>query len=160
LEQETIRIGVSSKHSLKSYDEPLKLGLGKPAAMDKDFCGAPRPQGKRQVGMKNAPASLRHQLVMVRSVMAGELNLALVTAPPENSQITTAAILTKSVVAVGAQGVVVKPLSDASLCFETCAIIRTDNSSRLANEFARSFLRRYEPQRCLPPKQLELSLSA
>jgi hypothetical protein len=67
---------------------------------------------------------------------------------------------TKSVVAVGAQGVVVKPLSDASLCFETCVIIRTDNSSRLANEFARAFLRRYEPQRCLPPKQLELSLSA
>jgi LysR substrate binding domain-containing protein len=28
---------------------------------------------------------------LVRSVMAGELNLALVTAPPENSQITTAA---------------------------------------------------------------------
>ena len=190
---------------------------------------------------------LRIQLIsefsseLVRSVMAGELNLALVTAPPENSQITTAAfaqaplyaalpqthaaaqkkdvtlqdlakddwilfarraypvvhdaimeaarregiapkyahdilaaqqalhlvaeyvgvaILTKSVVAVGAQGVVVKPLSDASLCFETCVIIRTDNSSRLANEFARSFLRRYEPQRCLPPKQLELSLTA
>ena len=190
---------------------------------------------------------LRIQLIsefsseLVRSVMAGELNLALVTAPPDNSQITTAAfaqaplyaalpqthaaaqkkditlqdlakddwilfarrahpvvhdaimeaarregiapkyahdilaaqqalhlvaeyvgvaILTKSVVAVGAQGVVVKPLSDASLCFETCVIIRTDNSSRLANEFARSFLRRYEPQRCLPPKQLELSLTA
>jgi DNA-binding transcriptional LysR family regulator len=190
---------------------------------------------------------LRIQLIsefsseLVRSVMAGELNLALVTAPPKNSQITTAAfaqaplyaalpqthaaaqkkditlqdlakddwilfarrahpvvhdaimeaarregiapkhahdihtaqqavhlvsehvgvaILTKSVVAVGAQGVVVKPLSDASLCFETCVIIRTDNSSRLANEFARCFLRRYEPQRCLPPKQLELSLSA
>ena len=189
---------------------------------------------------------LRIQLIsefsseLVRSVMAGELNLALVTAPPENSQITTAAfaqaplyaalpqthaaaqkeditlqdlakddwilfarrahpvvhdaimdaarregiapkhahdihtaqqavhlvsehvgvaILTKSAVAVGAQGVVVKPLSDASLCFETCVIIRTDNTSRLANEFARSFLRRYEPQR-LPPKQMELSLSA
>ena len=69
------------------------------------------------------------------------------------------AILTKSAVAVVAQGVVVKPLSDASLCFETCVIIRTDNTSRLANEFARRFLRRYEPQR-LPPKQMELSLSA
>ncbi len=29
--------------------------------------------------------------ILVRSVMAGELNLALVTAPLENSQITTAA---------------------------------------------------------------------
>jgi DNA-binding transcriptional LysR family regulator len=190
---------------------------------------------------------LRIQLIsefsreLVRSVVAGDLNLALVTAPPENSRVTAAAlvqaplyaalpqthaaaqkkditlqdlakddwilfarrahpvvhdaimeaarregiapkhahdihtahqavhlvsehvgvaILTKSAVGVSAQGVVVKPLSDASLCLKTCVIIRTDNSSRLANEFARSFLRRYEPQRCLPPKQLELSLSA
>jgi DNA-binding transcriptional LysR family regulator len=173
--------------------------------------------------------------------MAGEMNLALVTAPPKNSQITAAAfaqtplyaalpqshaaaqkeqialhdlardewilfarrihpvvrdaildaarregitpkhahdiitaqqavhlvsehvgvaILTQpAAVSVSAQGVVVKPLSDASLCFETFVIIRTDDDSRLANEFARSFLRRYEPQR-LPPKQMELSLSA
>jgi DNA-binding transcriptional LysR family regulator len=34
-----------------------------------------------------------------------------------------------------ADGVVVKPLSDASLCFETCVIMRTDNESRLLNEY-------------------------
>jgi DNA-binding transcriptional LysR family regulator len=190
---------------------------------------------------------LRIQLIsefsseLVRSVMAGELNLALVTAPPETSQITAAAfaetslyaalpqthaaaqkehitlqdlardewilfarrvypvvhdaimdaaqrdgiapkhahdiltaqqavhlvseyvgvaILTKpAALGSSAKGVVIKPLSDALLCFETCVVMRTDDDSRLANEFARSFLRRYEPQR-LPPKQMELSLSA
>ncbi len=178
---------------------------------------------------------------LVRSVMAGELNLALVTAPPEHSQITTVpfaltplyavlpqthaaaqkehivlqdlakdewillarrvhpgihgaitdaarregitpkhahaiitaqqamhlvsehvgvAILTKpTALGVRAEGVVVKPLSDTSLCFQTCVILRTDNDSRLANEFARSFLRKYAPQH-LPPRQMELWLSA
>jgi hypothetical protein len=68
--------------------------------------------------------------------------------------------LVTSPAAVGfrAEGVVIKPLSDTSLFFETSMIMRTDDDSRLANEFARSFLRRYEPQR-LPPKQLELSLA-
>jgi DNA-binding transcriptional LysR family regulator len=56
-------------------------------------------------------------------------------------------------------GVVVKPLSDTSLCFETCVIMRADNDSRLVNEYVRSFLRKYAPQR-LPPKRIELSLSA
>ena len=190
---------------------------------------------------------LRVQLIsefsseLVRSVMAGELNLALVTAPPENSQITAAAfaqtplyaalpqthaaaqkehialqdlakdawilfarrvhpvvhdaildaarrqgiapkhahdvitaqqavhlvseqvgvsiLAQPTAVGARAEGVVVKPLSDASLCFETCVIIRADNDSRLANEFARSLLRKYAFQR-LPPKQMELWLSA
>jgi DNA-binding transcriptional LysR family regulator len=57
------------------------------------------------------------------------------------------------------EGVVVKPLSDASLCFQTCLIMRSDADSRLANEFVRSFLRRYAPQR-QPPKPVALSLSA
>jgi DNA-binding transcriptional LysR family regulator len=70
------------------------------------------------------------------------------------------AILTKpTALGVRLEGVVVKPLSDTSLCFQTCVIIRTDDDSRLANEFARSFLRKYAPQR-LPPKQMELWLSA
>ena len=56
-------------------------------------------------------------------------------------------------------GVVVKPLSDASLCFKTCVIMRADNASRLVNEYVRMFLRKYAPQR-LPPKQMELSPSA
>ena len=178
---------------------------------------------------------------LVRSVMAGELNLALVTAPPEDTKITAVpfaltplyavlpqthaaaqkehivlqdlaedewillarrvhpvvhgaimdaarregiapkhahdiitaqqavhlvsehvgvAILTKpTALGIRAEGVVVKPLSDTSLCFQTCVIMRTDDDSRLANEFARSFLRKYAPQR-LPPKQMELWLSA
>ncbi len=178
---------------------------------------------------------------LVRSVMAGELDLAMVTAPLENSQITAAAfaraplyavlpqthaaaqkehivlqdlandewillarrvhpgihgaimdaarregiapkhahdiitaqqavhlvsehvgvaILTKpTALGVRAEGVVVKPLSDTSLCFQTFVIMRTDDDSRLTNEFARSFLRKYAPQ-SLPPKQMELWLSA
>ena len=190
---------------------------------------------------------LRIQLIsefsneLVRSVMAGELNLALVTAPLENSQITAVpfavtplyaalpeshpaaqkehvslqdltkddwilfgrrvhpvvydaimdaagregispknahdiitahqaihlvservgvAILTApTCVGFTAHGIVIKPLADTSLCFDTCLIMRTDDDSRLANEFARSFLRRYEPGRP-PPRQMELSLSA
>jgi DNA-binding transcriptional LysR family regulator len=177
---------------------------------------------------------------LVRSVMAGELNLALVTAPPENAQITSVpfartplyaalpqthaaaqkehimlqdlgndewillarrvhpvvhdaiidtarragiapkhahdvitaqqavhlvsenvgvAVLTKPILGAGAEGVVIKPLSDTSLCFQTCVVMRIDESSRLANEFARAFLRKYAPQR-LPSKQMELWLSA
>jgi LysR family transcriptional regulator, benzoate and cis,cis-muconate-responsive activator of ben and cat genes len=58
-----------------------------------------------------------------------------------------------------ADGVVVKPLSDASLCFATCVIMRADNTSRLVNEYVRVFLRKYAPQR-LPPKQVKLSSCA
>src|SRR5260370_38581282 len=69
------------------------------------------------------------------------------------------AILTKpTALGFHAEGVVVKPLSETSLCFETCVIMRTDDDSRLANEFARSFLRKYAPQ-LLPPKQMEFCLS-
>ena len=70
------------------------------------------------------------------------------------------AILTKPMaLGVRAEGVVVKPLSDTSLCFQTCVIMRTDDDSRLANEFARSFLLKYAREH-LPPKQMELWLSA
>jgi DNA-binding transcriptional LysR family regulator len=58
-----------------------------------------------------------------------------------------------------ADGVVVKPISDTSLCFETCVIMRADNDSRLENEYVRMFLRKYASQR-LPPKQVKLSPSA
>jgi DNA-binding transcriptional LysR family regulator len=58
-----------------------------------------------------------------------------------------------------ADGVVVKPLSDTSLCFQTCVIMRADDDSRLVNEYVRMFLRKYAPQR-LPPKQVKLSQSA
>lgn len=178
---------------------------------------------------------------LVRSVLAGELNLALVMAPPEDPQITAVpfaltplfvaypethvaaqkehivlqdfakdewilfarrvhpvvhdaimdaarregiapkhahdiiapqeavhlvsehigvAILTQpAALGFGTEGVVVKPLSDASLCFQTYVIMRADDDSRLANEFARSFLRRYAYQR-RPPKPIEFPLSA
>jgi DNA-binding transcriptional LysR family regulator len=178
---------------------------------------------------------------LARSVLAGELNLALVTAPPEDSQIESSpfvlaplyaalpeghasaqkeqlalqdlardewilfarrihpvvhdaimnaarregiapkrahdiitpqeaihlvsehvgvAILTKpTALGCRAERVVVKPLSDESLCFQTCVIMRKDDDSRLTNEFARSFLRRYASQR-IPPKPIGLSLSA
>jgi DNA-binding transcriptional LysR family regulator len=58
-----------------------------------------------------------------------------------------------------ANGVVVKPLSDTSLCFATCVVMRADDDSRLVNEYVRAFLRKYAPQG-LPPKQMELWLSA
>ena len=190
---------------------------------------------------------LRIQLIsefsseLVRSVLAGELNMALVTAPLENSQITAvpfastslyvalpeshlaaqkervslqdltkddwilfgrrvhpvvhdaivdaarsegispkiahdiitaqqaihlvservgvAILTTPTSVHPTTDGVVIKPLSDTSLCFDACLVMRADDDSRLANEFARCFLRRYEPQR-MPPRQLDLSLSA
>jgi hypothetical protein len=70
------------------------------------------------------------------------------------------AILTKAAIrGFHADGVLVKPLSEASLRFETSVIIRADDDSRLVNEFARSFLRACAPRR-LQPKQMELSLSA
>jgi DNA-binding transcriptional LysR family regulator len=59
---------------------------------------------------------------------------------------------------VHADGVVVKPLSDTSLCFQTCVIMRAENDSRLVNEFVRMFLRKYAQQR-MPPKQVKSSQS-
>ena len=56
-------------------------------------------------------------------------------------------------------GVVVKPLSDPSLCFQTCVIMRADDDSRLVNEYVRAFLRKYAPQR-LAAKQMDLPLPA
>jgi DNA-binding transcriptional LysR family regulator len=57
-----------------------------------------------------------------------------------------------------ADGVVVKLLSDTSLCFKTCVILRADNTSRLVEEYVRMFLRRCAPER-LPPKRTEVSQS-
>jgi DNA-binding transcriptional LysR family regulator len=76
------------------------------------------------------------------------------------SEYVGVAILTKSTAqSLQSEGVVIKPLSDMSLLFETSVIMRADDDSRLVNEFVRSFLRKFAPQR-LPPKQMELSLSA
>jgi hypothetical protein len=68
------------------------------------------------------------------------------------------AFLTKaSALRIRAEGVVFRPLSDESLWFETCVIMRAEDRSRLVNEFARSFLRRYQSP---PPKQLSLAIPA
>jgi DNA-binding transcriptional LysR family regulator len=58
-----------------------------------------------------------------------------------------------------AKGVVLKPFSEKSLCFQTCVVMRRDDDSRLTNQFVRCFLRKFK----LPPQvgsQMELSLSA
>ena len=60
---------------------------------------------------------------------------------------------------IHADGVVIKPLSDPSLYFQTCVILRADDDSRLVNEYVRMFLRKYAPPR-RPPTPTELSLSA
>lgn len=57
------------------------------------------------------------------------------------------------------EDVVIKPLSDSSLWFETCLIMRAEDRSRAVNEFARAFLRRFAPH-VLPAKQMELPLIA
>ncbi len=70
------------------------------------------------------------------------------------------AIVTKPIgLGFRVEGVVLKQLSDASLCFQTCVVMRSDDDSRLANEFVRSFLRRYSYQR-RPPRPIELPLSS
>ena len=76
-----------------------------------------------------------------------------------SEHVGVAILMKPTAVDFSAEGVVVKPLSDASLFFETCVITRSDDNSRLTNEVTRSFLRKYTPQR-LRPKQMELSLSA
>ena len=179
---------------------------------------------------------------LVRSVLAGELDLALVTAPPEDSQITSVLLSRAQLYAIVPEGhaaankdslvledladdawilfskqvhpllrsaiietaqreeivpkdihdiltaqeafhlvaqregiailtkpttldirakkdVVVKPLADTALCFETCLVMRAHEESRLINEFVRSYLRKYAPHR-LGPTQMELKLPA
>lgn len=70
------------------------------------------------------------------------------------------AILTRpTALALRAEGVVARPLSDASLCFQTCLIMRADDESQLENQFALCFLRKCTPQPSVPI-QMELPLSA
>lgn len=56
-------------------------------------------------------------------------------------------------------GVVIKPLTDKSLSFETCLIMRGDQDSRAVNEYARAFLKKYAPQ-LVAAKQMDLPLPA
>ena len=70
------------------------------------------------------------------------------------------AILPKpSVIGLEAGGVVVVPLFDSSLSFETSLIMRRDDDSKLVNDFARTFLRKYV-RNFGPGRQMQLPLSA
>jgi DNA-binding transcriptional LysR family regulator len=53
--------------------------------------------------------------------------------------------------------IVIKPLSNVALRFETCLVMRSDDRCRVANEFARAFLRRVAPKRT-PAIQMQLPL--
>jgi LysR family transcriptional activator of glutamate synthase operon len=57
------------------------------------------------------------------------------------------------------KGLVVRPLCDKSLSFDTCLVMRRDDDSRAVNEFARTFLKKYAPQRGLTI-QMQLPLPA
>jgi DNA-binding transcriptional LysR family regulator len=57
------------------------------------------------------------------------------------------------------ENVVIKPLSDSTLWFETCLVMRANEKSRAVNEFARAFLRRFAAQ-VVPTRQMELPLPA
>jgi len=58
-----------------------------------------------------------------------------------------------------AGGVVVRPLSDPALSFETCLIMRRDDDSKFVNQFARAFLRKYV-RKPGSSRQMDLPLSA
>src|SRR5438034_8680227 len=64
-----------------------------------------------------------------------------------------------STLGLRAEGVTVRTLSDLSLSFETCLIMRRDDNSKLVNDFARAFLRKHVPKPG-PGRQMELPLSA
>jgi DNA-binding transcriptional LysR family regulator len=57
-----------------------------------------------------------------------------------------------------AAGVIVQPLWDQSLWFDTCLVMAADNDSRMINEFARSFLRQFRSLNAAP-LQLELPIA-
>jgi DNA-binding transcriptional LysR family regulator len=76
-----------------------------------------------------------------------------------SEHVGVAILTTPTVLGLHADGVILKPLSDTSLSFETSVIMRASDNSRLVNQFVRSFLRKYAPQH-IQPKQMELWLSA
>jgi DNA-binding transcriptional LysR family regulator len=57
------------------------------------------------------------------------------------------------------EGVVVRPLSDTTLWFDTCLIMRAEDNPRYAEEFAMAFLRKVAPKRA-PANQMKLPLPA
>jgi len=76
------------------------------------------------------------------------------------SQRAGVAILPRpSTVGAPAGGVVVRTLSDPALSFETSLVMRRDDDSKLVNQYARAFLRKYV-RKLGPSRQLDLPLSA
>lgn len=70
------------------------------------------------------------------------------------------AILPKqSILGAPAGGVVVRTLSDPALSFETCLVMRRDDDSKLVNQYARAFLRKYV-RKLGSSRQMDLPLSA
>jgi DNA-binding transcriptional LysR family regulator len=63
------------------------------------------------------------------------------------------------IVGAPAGGVVVRPLSDPALLFETCLVMRRDDDSKLVNQYARAFLRKYV-RKLGSGGQMDLPLSA
>lgn len=57
------------------------------------------------------------------------------------------------------EGVVVKPLSDTELWFDTCLVMRVEDNPRYVDEFAMAFLRRVAPNRA-SANQMKLPLPA
>jgi DNA-binding transcriptional LysR family regulator len=76
-----------------------------------------------------------------------------------SEQVGVAILPKPTALAFRLEGVVVKPLSDTALSIETCLVLRSDDKSRIVNELARVFLRKYCPKP-LPPLQMDLPLPA
>jgi len=57
-----------------------------------------------------------------------------------------------------ASGVSIQSLWEQSLWFDTCLVMRADNDSRMTNEFARAFLKKFRSTQAAPI-QLDLSLA-
>jgi DNA-binding transcriptional LysR family regulator len=57
-----------------------------------------------------------------------------------------------------ASGVSIQPLWDQSLWFDTCLVMRGDNDSRMTNEFARAFLKKFRSTQAAPV-QLDLPIA-
>jgi hypothetical protein len=168
-----------NRHSeaLKFFERAIKLAEANPD------CGLPFMgyEGKAQalvslgktneakVVLENALTKARSQekrgheaqlLILLGKLAAQKGILTAQEAIHLVSQHVGVAIVTKPAsVGLSIEGVVMRPLSDPSLSFETCLIMRADEDSRLANDFGRSFLQKCAPRR-LPPMQLNLPLPA
>jgi len=56
-----------------------------------------------------------------------------------------------------AEGIVVRPLADESLCLDSSVVMRADDESPITNAFVMAFLRKFQHRN---PEQMRLSLIA